>query len=271
MDSLAAAVREPEVANLLWISLAVLATLNAVLVGCVIVKEREVQAPPSQKEELSVGGTPSTPDAAVGLMGAWGHGGRRSRIAARVHVMLSAAVHSRALLHAFVAVFAVAALPLIWLIAVSSHGASSPSLSWHEIIHFGVHLTNLTGALVLITSAFLAVTNTVLLVISNMLGRKWRLLFPCDHSFLSQPLTLNAVRIAFGTTVGYALQLLVVADVLDTLLHPVEGFEMQTLFKLGLVVAVREVLAFMTNLEVKHLQHGGKHHDGHGLAAPVSH
>ena len=54
-----------------------------------------------------------------------------------------------------------------------------------------------------------------------------------------------------GYTVSVALQLLLAADVLDTLVKPSHNFTLVELIKLGLIAAIRSTLAYFLNKEVE--------------------
>mmetsp|Transcript_15502 Transcript_15502/g.40839 ORF Transcript_15502/g.40839 Transcript_15502/m.40839 type:complete len:92 (-) Transcript_15502:67-342(-) len=70
-----------------------------------------------------------------------------------------------------------------------------------------------------------------------------------------QPVQLTRVKLQLGYTASVALQLLVVADVLDTLLKPSHAFTIEELIKLALIAGIRAVLAYFLNLEVTEAEH----------------
>mmetsp|Transcript_15614 Transcript_15614/g.45649 ORF Transcript_15614/g.45649 Transcript_15614/m.45649 type:complete len:170 (+) Transcript_15614:143-652(+) len=151
----------------------------------------------------------------------------------------------------------------------NNHHHDHDHSGWHEFIHGGVNMTNMAGAILLLVAVILTIVNTAALLVATLTGARARLICPFDRHLDGGELNLTTVRITLGTLVSFALQLLVVADVLDTLAVPVDQLELQMLYKLGLVVVVREVLAYMTNLEVTHLQH--ELHDAHGHSDKKKH
>ena len=66
---------------------------------------------------------------------------------------------------------------------------------------------------------------------------------------------LTRVKLQLGYTVSVALQLLVAADVLDTLVKPAHSFEIEELIKLGMITGIRTVIAFFLNKEVEDCEH----------------
>ncbi|KAG8459178.1 hypothetical protein KFE25_005689 [Diacronema lutheri] len=125
---------------------------------------------------------------------------------------------------------------------------------WHEAIELGVFATNATGAALLIAAVALAVLNLVMLLLCTLIGVRGRLFFPLDSRLHGGELSLITVRISLGALVCCALQLLVVADILDTMGHPVERLAFETLGKLLFVVIIREGLAYVTAAELGHLR-----------------
>jgi uncharacterized membrane protein len=58
------------------------------------------------------------------------------------------------------------------------------------------------------------------------------------------------------------LELLVAADVIDTLTKPVHLYKLETLYKIGIVVLIRTALSYFLNKEIEELEHKihrGKH------------
>ena len=77
----------------------------------------------------------------------------------------------------------------------------------------------------------------------------------------------NEVRQQLGEITALGLEILVVADVMETLLMDVEDFTFQNLGKIGAIALFRTVLAYALSREVKEIeekQH--KEHDHTQLA-----
>lgn len=69
------------------------------------------------------------------------------------------------------------------------------------------------------------------------------------------PVQLTRVKLQLGYTASVALQLLVVADVLDTLVKPSHAFTVNELVKLAMIAGIRTVLALFLNAEVTEAEH----------------
>lgn len=115
---------------------------------------------------------------------------------------------------------------------------------WLLFVEWSVAIINAVGAGILIVGAAACIINTGLLVFASI---NKTTIPPLTLLEGNKPhtLTLTFIRIQLGTFVTFALQFLVVADILDTMSKPVEALEMGMLFKLALVVGVRELLAFL--------------------------
>ncbi|KAJ1639100.1 hypothetical protein T492DRAFT_938903 [Pavlovales sp. CCMP2436] len=136
---------------------------------------------------------------------------------------------------------------------------------WYQYVHVAAEATNVVGALLLGLAVALFVLNACVLLLCTLVGLKGRLFFPLDATLHGAELSLATARIALGTLVCCALQLLIVADVLDTLGNPLDQLAFETLGKLVLVIIVREGLAFCMAAEVTHLRH--ELHEEHGTSS----
>jgi uncharacterized membrane protein len=150
------------------------------------------------------------------------------------------------------------------------HGHHDP---WHELIHFGVFLTNATGAALLFAAIMLTMLNLVLLVLATITGLRGALFCPFDRKLNGGELSMATIRIQLGVLVCTSLQLLVIADVLDTMAKPLDELSFDMLGKLVLVVLVREGLAYLMDKEVQHLQHElhDHGHDDHAVEHKDAH
>lgn len=138
---------------------------------------------------------------------------------------------------------------------------------WHQFIKLSIFATNALGAALLISAVALTAFNLCVLLLCTLVGVRGRLFCPLDGRLHGGELSLATIRIALGAIVCFALQLLVVADVLETMLeHP--SFAM--LGKLLLIVVIREGLAYVMTVEIAHVAHEVAHvaHGAHPIEGP---
>ena len=148
--------------------------------------------------------------------------------------------------------------PLQSAAAVASHytvrgGKSDIVLDWfaHHFFEPGVRLTLTAAGLVLCLGVLLTSINTFLFFVNKLTGKKFRMVmdfFPCDGR---QPVQLTRVKLQLGYTASVALQMLVIADILDSLVKPAFAFTLIELCKLGSIVGIRTALAFFLNAETR--------------------
>ena len=67
--------------------------------------------------------------------------------------------------------------------------------------------------------------------------------------------TIDNIRLRLGSGITFALELLVAADVIDTLTKPAHLYQMETLQKIAVVVGIRTALSYFLNKEIEELQH----------------
>lgn len=135
------------------------------------------------------------------------------------------------------------------------HAHSEHHQDWREFIENGVSFTNLAGATLLIGQVVISAVNTLRLISTSVFGGSATMICPINREFAGKQVTVTAIRACLGSTIAYALQLLVVADVLDTMAEPVHLIELETILKLMLICGLREALAFVMEKEVSHLMH----------------
>jgi uncharacterized membrane protein len=87
------------------------------------------------------------------------------------------------------------------------------------------------------------------------------------------PLTIDRIKLELGRLLAFSLLLLVAADVMETLMKPMHDVEMEELYKMAMVGAIRTTLAYFLGKEIEevmhHIEHAkehqsGSHDDRHG-------
>ena len=123
----------------------------------------------------------------------------------------------------------------------------------HFLFEPGVRLVLIAAGCILCAGVTLTTVNTALFFVNRALGTGFRAVL--DFWPVPHPVQLTRVKLQLGYTASVALQLLVAADVLDTLVKPSHNFSIEELIKLGLIVGVRTVIAFFLNKEVEDCEH----------------
>ena len=108
-------------------------------------------------------------------------------------------------------------------------------------------LINTAGGLILVMSCLSALFN----VLKMRFGR--------------HKTTLDEIRLELGESITFALQLLVAADVIDTLTKSAHSYNLEHLYKIGLIVAIRTILGYFVDQEIFEIQSklskiGVRHH-----------
>ena len=67
--------------------------------------------------------------------------------------------------------------------------------------------------------------------------------------------TLDQIKFDLGQAITFALELLVAADVIDTLTKSAHSYHIDTLYKILLIVVIRTTLAFFLGKEMGELEH----------------
>lgn len=123
----------------------------------------------------------------------------------------------------------------------------------HSVFEPGVRLVLIAAGCILCAGVTLTTINTLLFFVNKALGTGFRALL--DFWPVPHPVQLTRVKLQLGYTVSVALQLLVAADVLDTLVKPSHTFSIEELIKLGLIAGIRTVIAYFLNKEVEDCEH----------------
>jgi uncharacterized membrane protein len=108
--------------------------------------------------------------------------------------------------------------------------------STHDFFEVSADFINATGGFFLVVSCAVTIIEIVNLVLHR--GRETNQIFNKGKS------SVDAIRLSLGQMITFALELLVAADVIDTLTKPAHAFKMEALYKIALVVVIRTTLAF---------------------------
>lgn len=127
-------------------------------------------------------------------------------------------------------------------------------LDWaaHYIFEPAVRLTLTSAGCILVLGVFLTVANTMLFFFNRATGSRFPTLLDFMPKALKRrPVQLTRVKLQLGYTTSVGLQLLVVADVLDTLVKPAFSYTLTELAKLAMIAGIRTVLAVFLAAEVR--------------------
>ena len=156
--------------------------------------------------------------------------------------------------------------------SVINHISHSPIQSMIHVLEslfeLSAEVINAVGGLVLLMSTLTAILHSLQSflydncndnVLSNSFVKKL-LKFEDNHSppkfwFGKGTCTIDNIRLRLGSGITFALELLVAADVIDTLTKPVNLYQMETLQKIAVVVAIRTALSYFLNKEIEELEH----------------
>ena len=67
--------------------------------------------------------------------------------------------------------------------------------------------------------------------------------------------SLDQIKFDLGQAITFALELLVAADVIDTLTKSAHSYHIETLYKILMIVVIRTTLAFFLGKEMGELEH----------------
>jgi uncharacterized membrane protein len=124
-----------------------------------------------------------------------------------------------------------------------------------------LELVNLFCGWILLASVAVALLNVALLVLQHLSGRKLRMVLAVTQP-QGSPLTIDRIKLELGRFLAYSLLLLVAADVLETLMKPMHDVEMEELYKLAIVGAIRTTLAYFLGKEIEEVMHYIEHAEG---------
>jgi len=128
---------------------------------------------------------------------------------------------------------------------LSIRGGAKHSLvdfSWTpHVFETAADVINFTGGTVLLVASALAIFNTLLHTYTKVVGH-------------GKAQSLDTIRLHLGSWVTFSLELLVAADVIDTLTKPAHMYKMESLYKIGLVVIIRTTLAYFLGKELEEIE-----------------
>jgi hypothetical protein len=148
------------------------------------------------------------------------------------------------------------------------HTSSSPISNYihslESLFELSAELINAFGGLILLSATLISILHTFQYFIndnifSNSLVQK---IMKCKEDNPAPKFwigkgncTIDNIRLRLGSGITFALELLVAADVIDTLTKPVHLYQMETLQKIAVVVAIRTALSYFLNKEIEELEH----------------
>jgi len=118
-----------------------------------------------------------------------------------------------------------------------------------ELFEKGAEAINAIGGAILLISCLGAIAETLALSINQARGKHASLLFGSGES------SLDVIRLNLGKMLAYSLEVLVAADIIDTLTKPAHAYKLESLYKIGLVVVIRTVLSYFLGKEMEEIEH----------------
>lgn len=110
-----------------------------------------------------------------------------------------------------------------------------------KLFEFSAKVVNAAGGSLLVIACIAAIIDTIRLKYLKFRGK-------ASH------LSLDKIRVDLGELICYSLELLVAADVIETLTAPAHSYHIDTLYKIGIIVAIRTVLSYFLGKEVEELE-----------------
>jgi hypothetical protein len=126
-----------------------------------------------------------------------------------------------------------------------------------SVFELSAEVINGIGGLILVGVTLISIIHTLQYFLNELIGSDTQK-FWIGKGFC----TLDNIRLKLGTGITFALELLVSADVIDTLTKPAHLYRFETLFKIGFVVAIRTALSYFLGKEIEELEHKVKLHKG---------
>jgi uncharacterized membrane protein len=115
-----------------------------------------------------------------------------------------------------------------------------------KVFELSAGVINSAGGILLVIACFAAIIDTVKLKYAKFQGK-------------ASDLSLEKIRLDLGQLITYSLELLVAADVIETLTAPSHSYHIDTLYKIGMIVAIRTVLSYFLGKELEELEHKLEH------------
>jgi len=147
-----------------------------------------------------------------------------------------------------------------------SHSSAISALvhKLENIFEISAELINAVGGLILLSVTLMSIVHTLQYfiydnILSNSLIQKivnYKEENNAPKLWIGKgKCTIDNIRLRLGSGITFALELLVAADVIDTLTKPAHLYQMETLQKILLVVVIRTALSYFLNKEIEELQH----------------
>lgn len=108
---------------------------------------------------------------------------------------------------------------------------------------------NAISGLLLLAGIVLALVNSIVHLLNQLTGTQLRMVGAAGSE---GAVKLSSIRLQLGGIIMLALELLVAADVMDTIVKPVEKIE--DLYKLALVAGIRTALSYFLAHELKEVE-----------------
>lgn len=132
----------------------------------------------------------------------------------------------------------------------------------------GLEAINRFAGLVIIFAAAVAALNVGILALSYLGGRPLQMWLSVTQR--RQIVSLDRIKLECGRLIAFSLLLLVAADVIETLVHPLHDVSLETLGKMGIVGVLRTGLAYFLGKEIEEIMHHLAH-SGHAVHNDAEH
>ena len=141
--------------------------------------------------------------------------------------------------------------------------ASESLLAHHEhsflskVTHASTRAINFGGAMFLTAAFAIAVINSLVVVFNSLSGKEIPMLLEMSYSDSNQrkkEATFGRVRKQLGELTALGLEILVVADVMESLTQTAESFSWNSLGKMAAIAVFRTGLAIALGQEVKEIE-----------------
>ena len=143
--------------------------------------------------------------------------------------------------------------------ASTHHGHSDSGHLQHHLQHFthlACQIVTLAVTVILVGGVLLGVINIIQTLINLATDSKLRMLCSISYKEKTKPrlASFGRVRQQLGEITALGLEVLIVADILETLIIPASQFDWHSLGKIIAIAVVRTVLAVMLGREIKEIE-----------------
>ena len=128
----------------------------------------------------------------------------------------------------------------------------------------GLEAINRFAGMVILFAGASTAFNVGILALSYAGGRPLQMWLALTQR--RQAVSLDRIKLECGRLVAFSLLLLVAADVIETLVHPLHDVSLETLYKMAIVGVLRTGLAYFLGKEVEEITHHLAHAE-HGAHA----